>query len=208
MNEKLSQPSNFLQKTPSGSMPQGKPPKKTAKQWLADYRWVLIIAVADLLVWLVWPAQAATVIRNTWDYFVEMVVILIPVAVLMGLFEVWVPKQLIGKYLGRESSWKGILLALLFGTAPTGPLYVAFPIAAMLLKKGASPLNVVVFLNTWAAIKIPQLLVEARFLGPSFMLVRLALTVPAAILMGWLIQKGIERTGGLNLDPASLESIS
>jgi uncharacterized membrane protein YraQ (UPF0718 family) len=192
----------------SGGASQGAPVKKTPRQWLFDYRWVLIIAVADLLVWAFWPAQAAPVIRNTWDYLVEMVVILIPVAVMMGLFEVWVPKQLIGKYLGRESGWKGILLALLFGTAPTGPLYVAFPIAAMLLKKGASPLNVVVFLNTWAAIKIPQLLVEAKFLGPSFMLVRLALTVPAAILMGWLIQKGIERTGGLDLDPAGLESMS
>jgi len=192
----------------SGGAPQGAPVKKTPKQWLADYRWVLFIAAADLLVWAFWPAQATPVIRNTWDYFVEMVVILIPVAVLMGLFEVWVPKQLIGKYLGRESGWKGILLALLFGTAPTGPLYVAFPIAGMLLKKGASPLNVIVFLNTWAAIKIPQLLVEARFLGPSFMLIRLALTVPSAILIGWLIQKGIERSGGMGLDPAGPENIS
>jgi len=192
----------------SGGAPQGAPVKMTPKQMLADYRWVLIIALADLLVWVFWPAQAAPVIRNTWDYLVEMVVILIPVAVLMGLFEVLVPKQLIGKYLGRESGWKGVLLALLFGTAPTGPLYVAFPIAAMLLKKGASPLNVIILLEAWAAIKIPQLLIEARFLGPSFMLVRLALTVPSAILMGWLIQKGIERTGGLDLDPAGAESIS
>jgi uncharacterized membrane protein YraQ (UPF0718 family) len=192
----------------SGGAPQGAPVKMTPKQMLADYRWVLIIALADLLVWVFWPAQAAPVIRNTWDYLVEMVVILIPVAVLMGFFEVLVPKQLIGKYLGRESGWKGVLLALLFGTAPTGPLYVAFPIAAMLLKKGASPLNVIILLDAWAAIKIPQLLIEARFLGPSFMLVRLALTVPSAILMGWLIQKGIERTGGLDLDPAGAESIS
>ena len=192
----------------SGGAPQGAPVKKTPRQWLFDYRWVLIIAVADLLVWIFWPAQAAPVIRNTWDYLVEMVVILIPVAVLMGLFEVWVPKQLIGKYLGRESGWKGILLALLFGSAPTGPLYVAFPIAAMLLKKGASPLNVIILLDAWAAIKIPQLLVETKFLGPSFMLVRLALTVPSAILMGWLIQKGIERSGGLDLEPAGPETIS
>ena len=192
----------------SGNAPQDKPVRKTLRQWLFDYRLALIVAVADLLIWIFWPAQAAPVIRNTWDYLVEMVVILIPVAVLMGLFEVWVPKQLIGKYLGHESGWKGILLALLFGSAPTGPLYVAFPIAAMLLKKGASPLNVIILLNAWAAIKIPQLLIEANFLGPSFMLVRLALTVPSAILMGWLIQKGIERSGGLDIDLASQERIS
>ena len=194
MNKNLSQPEGGLQKTP--------------KQWLVDYRWVLMVAVADLLVWFFLPEQAAPAIRNTWDYLIEMVVILIPVAVLIGLFEVWAPKQLIGKYLGRESGWKGILLAILFGTAPTGPLYVAFPIAAMLLKKGASPLNVVVLLNTWAAIKIPQLLVEARFLGPSFMLTRLALTVPSAILMGWLIQKGIERSGGLDIGLTAPERTS
>lgn len=188
--------------------PQDKPVRKTLRQWLFDYRLALIVAAADLLVWIFWPAQAAPVISNTWDYLVEMVIILIPVAVLMGLFEVWVPKQLIGKYLGRESGWKGILLALLFGSAPTGPLYIAFPIAAMLLKKGASPLNVIVLLDAWAAIKIPQLLIEANFLGPSFMLVRLALTVPSVILMGWLIQKGIERSGGLDLVLAGSESIS
>ena len=188
--------------------PQDKPVRKTLRQWLFDYRLALIVAAADLLVWIFWPAQAAPVISNTWNYLVEMVIILIPVAVLMGLFEVWVPKQLIGKYLGRESGWKGILLALLFGSAPTGPLYVAFPIAAMLLKRGASPLNVIILLDAWAAIKIPQLLIEANFLGPSFMLVRLALTVPSAILMGWLIQKGIERSGGLDLDLAGSESIS
>lgn len=192
----------------SGNMPQDEPVKKTLRQWLFDYRLALIVAVADLLIWIFWPAQAAPVMHNTWDYLVEMVVILIPVAVLMGLFEVWVPKQLIGKYLGRESGWKGILLALLFGSAPTGPLYVAFPIAAMLLKKGASPLNVIILLNAWAAIKIPQLLIEANFLGTSFMLVRLTLTVPSVILMGWLIQKGIERTGGLDIDLAGSENIS
>jgi len=199
--------SNLPQQMSGGALPD-EPVKKTLGQWLFDFRLALIIVVVDLLIWIFWPAQAAPVMRNTWDYLVEMIIILIPVAVLMGLFEVWVPKQLIGKYLGRESGWKGILLALLFGSAPTGPLYVAFPIAAMLLKKGASPLNVIILLNAWAAIKIPQLLIEANFLGMSFMLVRLALTVPSAILMGWLIQKGIERTGGLDVDPATSESLT
>lgn len=195
---------NLRQETPHTGATKGAP---SARPWqrLAGYRWVLLVAVADLLVWVVWPAQIEPVVRNTWGYLIEMILILIPVAVLMGLFEVWVPKQLIGKYLGRGSGWKGIGLSLLFGTAPTGPLYVAFPIAATLLGKGASPLNVVVFLNTWAAIKIPQLLVEARFLGPSFMLLRLVLTVPSAIVMGWLIQRGVERSGGPDTAPAKSE---
>jgi uncharacterized membrane protein YraQ (UPF0718 family) len=207
MNTNLPQPSNTMQRTSAGGMPQGAPRKKTPKQWLADYRWVLLIAVADLLLWLFWPAQAAPVMRNTWDYLAEMILILIPVAVLIGLLEVWVPKQLIGKYLGHGSGWKGMALSALFSTAAAGPLYVALPIAGMLLRKGASPLNVVIFLNTWAAIKIPQLLVETKFLGPAFMLARLALTVPSVILMGWLIQKFIEGTGGLDVAASGPEHV-
>jgi uncharacterized membrane protein YraQ (UPF0718 family) len=188
--------------------PQEKPARKTLKQWLLEYRLALIVATVDLLIWIFAPAQAAPVMSNTWDYLIELMVIIIPVTVLMGLFEVWVPKQLIAKYLGRESGWKGILLALLFGAAPTGPLYIAFPIAAMLLQNGASPLNIIILLNAWAAMKIPQLLVEANFLGPSFMLTRLALTLPVTILIGWLIQTGIKRSGGLDIDQAGTESIS
>ena len=187
---------------------QEKPARKTLKQWLLEYRLALIVAAVDLLIWIFAPAQAAPVMSNTWDYLIELMVIIIPVTVLMGLFEVWVPKQLIAKYLGHELGWKGILLAVLFGAAPTGPLYIAFPIAAMLLKNGASPLNVIILLNAWAAMKIPQLLVEANFLGPSFMLTRLALTLPVTILIGWLIQTGIKRSGGLDIDLTEPESIS
>lgn len=194
--ERLSAPG---QQSPAGGMAQGSPRKKTPKQWLVEYRWVLLVAIADLLLWLFWPPLSAPVLRNTWDYLTEMILILIPVAMLIGLLDVWMPKQLIGKYLGRESGWKGMALSGLFSTAMAGPLYVALPIAGMLLRKGASPLNVVIFLNVWAAIKIPQLVVETKFLGPAFMLTRLALTVPSVILMGWLIQKGIERTGGLDV---------
>jgi uncharacterized membrane protein YraQ (UPF0718 family) len=188
-------------------MPQEKPARKTLKQWLLEYRLALIVAAVDLLIWIFAPAQAAPVIKNTGDYLIELMVIIIPVTVLMGLFEVWVPKQLIAKYLGHESGWKGILLAVLFGAAPTGPLYIAFPIAAMLLKNGASPLNIIILLNAWAAMKIPQLLVEANFLGPSFMLTRLALTMPVTILIGWLIQTGIKRSGGLDIDLTTSENI-
>ena len=68
MNTNLAGPTISGQQAPADGMPQGAPRKKTAKQWLADYRWVLLIALADLLLWLFWPSSAAPVLRNTWDY--------------------------------------------------------------------------------------------------------------------------------------------
>lgn len=179
---------------------------RSLKKLLTNLRWVLLVVAADLLVWMFFPAQAPAVASNTWEYLKEVIVILIPVALLMGLLEVWLPKPMIAKYLGRESGWKGIALAFLFGTVPTGPLYVAFPIAGMLLRNGASVLNLVVFLDTWAAIKIPQMIMEVQFLGASFMLVRLALTLPSVIVMGWFIQKMVIRTGGVKMPKAQSAS--
>jgi uncharacterized membrane protein YraQ (UPF0718 family) len=64
-----------------------------------------------------------------------------------------------------------------------GPLYAAFPIGKSLLDKGASLYNVAVFLCVWAAIKIPMILFEIKFLGAEFALLRLALTVPAILII-------------------------
>ena len=70
---------------------------------------------------------------------------------------------------------------MLLGALPTGPLYVAFPMGAMLIRKGARIANVMAFLSAWACIKIPQEMVELQFMGWQFTATRLLLTV---ILVG------------------------
>lgn len=90
------------------------------------------------------------------------------ISVLMGLSEVWVPRDMIRRLLGQRSGARGVLVAFFFGTAPTGPPYVAFPLASGLLKKGASTVKAIIFLEAWAAAKLPLVAAEIRFLGPDF----------------------------------------
>ncbi len=155
-------------------------------------RFKLPLGVALVFIALfVWAPELATrSSRVTWEYLLEMVFILPPVFILMGLMEVWLPKDNIKKWLGNDSGIRGGFLSLALGTLPTGPLYVAFPLAASLLNKGASITNVVIFLGAWAALKIPQLMVEVKFLGLSFALVRFVLTTFALVFMG-LFMKGV-----------------
>ena len=53
--------------------------------------------------------------------------------------------------------------------------------------------NVVIFLGTWATIKIPMLMMEIKFMGLPFALARLGLTLPTIILTGYLIEKVLQR---------------
>lgn len=151
----------------------------------------ITIAITVILL-LIFPEKQQTVISKSWEIFIEMLEILPAVMVLMGLFTVLVPKEMVVKYLGKTSGLNGIILAIFLGALPTGPLYVAFPMAVALIKKGARISNVMIFLSAWACIKIPQEMMEFRFLGLKFMALRLLLAIVFVIIMGTLIEQIIE----------------
>ncbi|MBS3815561.1 MAG: permease [Hadesarchaea archaeon] len=143
---------------------------------------------------LIFPEKTGPVISISWDYLVEMIWILPAVMILMGLFKVWISREMVVKYLGKASGLKGILISVVLGATPTGPLYVAFPLAAAMLKKGARVMNIIVFLSAWACIKLPQEMVELQFLGMNFMVTRLILTILLVTIMGLFIEEIIERS--------------
>ncbi len=162
-------------------------------EMLKKYKFPIFIGLIFAVLFIVAPTTARQSTQLTWDYFKEMALIMPPVFLLMGLMEVWIPKDKIQKWLGSGSGFRGGLFSLILGTLPTGPLYVAFPMTATLLKKGASVSNMVIFLGAWAALKIPQLLVEIKFLGIYFTGLRFGLTLVALVIMGLIIEMIMRR---------------
>ena len=174
---------------------------KQKKGIVRDYILLGLVFVMAILLITFFPDKKDEVINASWNFLVEMLWILPAVMILLGLFTVFVPKKTVVKYLGKASGIKGVSLAILFGALPTGPLYVAFPIAASLIKKGASISNIIIFLSAWACIKIPQEMVELQFLGAKFMFTRLALTIIFVVIMGIFIEKLIAKEEDVSLIP-------
>lgn len=148
-----------------------------------------------IILMLIFPGRQQDVVNNASSFLIEMALILPAVMILMGLFGVWVPQRVVGKYLGKASGLRGMLLAFVIGALPTGPLYVAFPLASGLRKKGTSITNIVIFLSAWACIKLPQEIVEYQFLGLKFMLIRLISTIVLVSLMAVAVDKMYEKIG-------------
>jgi len=158
---------------------------KTLRQWF-------IFIVLVILVCAIYPFQpekTVSILKISKNYLQEMLGILPAVLILLGLLDVWIPKKIVERTLGENSGILGTGIAFLIGTAAAGPLYVAFPIAASLLKKGARVFNIAIFLCSWAAIKIPMIMFETEFLGWQFTVLRLLLTIPSAILIGLIMEK-------------------
>ncbi len=154
---------------------------------------VLILLAYGVLM-LVAPALGRESIKNAGYYVKEMLLIMPVIFVLTALLDLWVPKEKIMRYLGKEAKSKGLILSLVIGSISAGPIYAAFPMCVMLHKKGASIRNIIVILSSWAVIKVPMLLNEAKFLGPTFMAVRWVLTVFAIILFSWIAARMIKDT--------------
>lgn len=138
---------------------------------------------------LVDRALLFTALAYLKSFIIEMAQILPLVFLIAALITEWIPAVLIERHLGKKSGVKGVLFSLLLGSVSAGPIYAAFPMAHSLHKKGASVRNIVILISAWATIKIPMLMVEARFLSVPFMLARYLLTIPAIIIMGVVISK-------------------
>lgn len=162
---------------------------------LRSWGYFSLTVAAGVVLLVLYPGQRDAVIASTQSYLVEMALILPAVMILLGLFNEWVPDEVIVQYLGEESGLSGLGIALILGSIPTGPLYVALPIAADLIDKNVRIANIVVFLTAWACLKLPQEILELQFLGWRFMILRLVLTTAVAVGMGLLIEGILSTTG-------------
>ena len=125
--------------------------------------------------------------ENVESSILQMLSVLPPVMLLLGLMDEWIPREHFMKYMGNNSGLFGIFLAMLIGSLAAGPMYAAFPFTAVLMKKGVKFSNIIIFMNAWCVTKISTLLFEISALGFKFTLVRLLINVPGVIIIGLLV---------------------
>ena len=157
---------------------------KTLKKYIFPIVFLILIGLSYLFDF----AAGKQVGNNFWMFFKEMILFLPLMFILIGLFDVWVPREKIEQHIGSESGWKGTGLVILLATLQEGPLYGAFPFAYILWKKGCSIKNIFIYLGAFSTIKIPMITFEIGFLGLKFSLLRTLITLPVFVLIGYLME--------------------
>lgn len=158
------------------------------KKPLKRYTGVMIMAAVFVTFILVFPVWRDKALASIVYQARTMLLVIPPIFVLLGLLDVWVPRQQMIKYMGAGAGVKGPVLAFLLGSFAAGPLYGAFPFAAILMKKGASFMNIMIFIGAWSTTKIPMLLFEIAALGPRFALSRLAIDIVGIVVIAFAIK--------------------
>ncbi len=150
------------------------------------YRFFLVLIALDLVILAVRPVTGLTVLEKTGSNFVQMLSVLPPIFILLGLLEVWVPRETMMRFVGEKSGAVGAIISLLLGALAAGPLYGAFPVAATMLRKDAKFQNVMILLYSWSTLKLPMFLFETSALGARFSVTRLLLDIPGTLILAWL----------------------
>jgi uncharacterized membrane protein YraQ (UPF0718 family) len=119
----------------------------------------------------------------------EMLSIIPPVFILLGLLDVWIEREIMMKYMGDNSGLTGSVIAFIMGSVAAGPLYAAFPVAAVLLRKGVKLFNIFLFIGAWSTTKVPMLLFETSNLGIRYMVTRLICNIIGIIIIAYLINR-------------------
>lgn len=98
------------------------------------------------------------------------------------------PKETLVLWLGANSGIAGFAIAAAIGSIALIPGFVAFPLAALLLKNGAGYAVVAVFITTLMMVGVLTLPIEMRFFGKKVALLRNGLSFAGALIVGLLIK--------------------
>lgn len=125
--------------------------------------------------------------RNFFSFSGTMLAILPVAFILIGLFEVWISRETIEQQMGKKSGIKGYLWAIVLAGPSAGGMYVSFPVAYALYRKGSSLSVVFFYVGCVALCRIPMTLIEASFLGIKFTFIRLFTAVPLVLISSFLL---------------------
>lgn len=169
------------------------------KKMIKRYRVFLIVFVIIIVLTIVNRQLGLKALSISANSVKEMLLVIPPIFILLGLLDVWVPRETMVKYMGEGSGLKGVLLSIFIGSAAAGPLYGAFPVAAVFMKKGVKFMNILIFIGAWSTTKIPMFLFEMAALGSKFAIARLLIDIPGIIIIAFILSRMVSRNEVKNL---------
>jgi uncharacterized membrane protein YraQ (UPF0718 family) len=123
-------------------------------------------------------------LKSAWNMTLQIIPLLRFAFIIAGLVQTLLPRDLISTWVGDESGFRGILIGTVTGALTPGGPYVSLPIAAGLLRTGASIPTMVAFVTGWSLMNIARLPLEVGIMGWRFTLIHYLSVIIFAPLAG------------------------
>lgn len=126
-------------------------------------------------------------IGGGFDMLQKFALLFVVAFLVAGLAEKLIPHEWISRVLGEESGWRGLVIATAAGMlTPSGP-FISLPVAAALLKSGASSAAVITYVAAWMLLAIHRFFIwELPFLGTQTAILRWGVCLFLPLLAGFV----------------------
>ena len=133
-------------------------------------------------------------LKASYTMLIQIIPLLVFAFIVAGMVQALIPREIISRWVGTESGFRGILIGTIIGgIAPGGP-YISLPIAAGLLRTGASIGTMVAFLTGWSLLAFGRMPLEIGIMGWNFWLIRMACTFFFPPIAGLIANAFFSRT--------------
>ena len=154
------------------------------------FTYILYILATVGLVLSVWKDRQKTkkALIKAWRAFEKILPQFLSILMLTSLALSVLSQETITSLLGARSGMVGLLTASIVGSITLIPGFVAFPLAAALLKSGAGYMQIAVFISTLMMVGVITIPVEIKTFGKRATMVRnvsaYLFSIVAAIVIG------------------------
>ncbi len=135
---------------------------------------VLLAAGLLALAWQRGDGSHLAGLRAAAHMTLQLTPLLLAAFLVAGLLQSLLPADMVQRWLGESSGFKGILLASLVGGLTPGGPYVSLPVAMVLVRAGAGAGVIVAFLSGWSLWAFNRIPLEIGILGWRLTVIRLA----------------------------------
>lgn len=126
-------------------------------------------------------------IKKGFKMFLGLLPTVLNVLILVSIFLYLVPKETLAYVLGKNSGILGFGIAAIIGSVSLIPMFITYPLAAILLKSGVSYQVLAVFITTLLMVGVLTLPLEAKYFGMKTSIVRNSLSFIGALIIGLVI---------------------
>lgn len=126
-------------------------------------------------------------LKKAWKAFENILPEFLVVILLVGVLLAVLNPEVISKIIGSDSGWFGVALASVVGSITLIPGFVAFPMAAMLLKSGAGYMQIGAFISTLMMVGVVTMPVEMKYFGKNLTILRNVLAFIFSFVVAYVI---------------------
>ncbi|MGI5965885.1 MULTISPECIES: permease [Anaerotruncus] len=131
--------------------------------------------------------KTKSAIKKAWESFEKILPSILSVLLLIGLILAALDTETISKLLGTESGAWGMFVAAVIGCVTLIPGFVAFPLAASLLRAGAGYAQISIFISTLMMVGVATFPLEEKYFGRLTAFKRNSLSLAIAIITSCVI---------------------